>query len=99
MEKLDALKNAVDCGKIRGYSKDEVIAGVLMYTQYALKRIGTIYCAYSFSIDHEHMATIEDYEDSEEIRELASFEEAIEYLASKGADLEKFGAFKGSRPF
>jgi hypothetical protein len=99
MKKLDALKKSLDCGKVRGYSKDENLASNLIHTQYALKKVGEIYFAYYFSINHKFIATIEDYEDSEEIRELATFEEAIDYFESRGADLEKFEAFKGTKPF
>ena len=45
------------------------------------------------------MASMEDHEDSENIHELATFEDAIEYLKSRGAELDKFGAFKGNKPF
>lgn len=99
MKKPDALRNAVDSGKVRGYAEDDTVAGDLKHTQYALKKVGNIYYAYHFSIEHKYMASMEDHEDSENIHELATFEDAIEYLKSRGAELDKFGAFKGNKPF
>ncbi len=91
------LKKVLDKGKVRGYDEFKCINNEHYFYQYALKKQNNLYLVYYFCIPESAMDIAEDYDD--EIKEFNSMEQAVTYLISKGADINKFDAFKGSKPF
>jgi len=103
---VQKIMEAIEKGKMRGY--EEIIAGSptdknptgepANLIQYALQKRGDIYVAYFFMIAVDRMHLHED----EAIEQSVSFVErsqAIDFLITRGAKIERFAPFRGQQPF
>lgn len=95
---MNALIEAINAGKRRGYGESRRIEGRIFIFQYAIKKQRDIYCTYFFSIDESQMDLLEDNE-NEEVKTFTDLDAALSYLTSKGAEIEKFVAIKNTLPF
>lgn len=94
---MDDLIRDIDSGKSRGYCESRSHEGKNYFFQYAIKKNNDKYIAYFFTVDELKMDVFEDYACEEKI-EFKDLNEAVNYLEEKGADIKKFGAFKGVSP-
>jgi hypothetical protein len=92
------LLDALNSGRTKGYSEETRPDGVEIFNQYAIKRIGEKFLAYTFSIALSKIDAVDDYGDFEQRREFEDFDAAVAFLRAAGADIERFGAFKGISP-
>ncbi|NGZ74258.1 hypothetical protein [Saccharibacillus alkalitolerans] len=94
-------KEAVERGRTRGYeclrsppadsAREELV-------QYAIRKTDGRYQTYFFAVDLSKMGIAEDCAE-EELLEFGDLKAALDHLCSRGADPERFGPFKGQRPF
>ncbi|MCC8367575.1 hypothetical protein J8V57_15070 [Xenorhabdus sp. PB61.4] len=95
---MENIINAINRGKVRGYSESKQIEDETYLFEYAIKKNNGQYLAYIFSIDESKMDVYEDYA-IEEIQNFQSVDEALRYLESKGADIQKLKGIKRVLPF
>ena len=93
---FDSLKKIIDSGKKRGYSDSKYMNGELFHFWYGLSYSGDTYFAYYSYIEDSKIAMPEEYE-IDDSRYFNNFEDAINYLISKGADINLFSSYKGSK--
>lgn len=93
-----SLLHSLNSGRAKGYSEKTRLDEVEILNEYAIKRIGEKFLAYRFSIAFSKVDAADDYGDFEERREFGDFDAAMAFLRAAGADIEKFGAFKGISP-
>lgn len=93
-----SLLDALSSGRAKGYSERTRLDGVEILNEYAVKRVGEKFLVYTFSIELSKIDAADDYGDFEERREFEDFDDALAFLRAAGADIEKFGVFKGISP-
>jgi hypothetical protein len=91
----ELLKEALSNGKVRGYSVERKVNNVDYVYEYSIKREKNHYQTYFFFIEYDNMECIEDY-GHEEREVFDSFEEAIDFLKKKGANVLLMKPLKGS---
>ena len=95
---MNKLIEALNAGKRRGYEERRTICGEELFFQYAIKKQDDVYCTYFFSVEVSRMDLIED-DENEEVKIFISLDAALEYLAVKGAIIEKFSVISSTLPF
>jgi hypothetical protein len=88
-------------GKTRGYEDSVCISGVAYWVRFAIKKLASdCYETFYFIMEESKVFTGDDdiYDSCKDERFFQSFEDATAYLISKGANLDRFGPFKGSGP-
>jgi hypothetical protein len=88
-------------GKTRGYQDTVYIDSVAYWVKFAIKKLASdSYKTFYFIMEESKICTNDDdiYDSCKGERFFQTFADATAYLISKGANLDKFGPFKGSGP-
>ena len=81
----------------KGYEDFIEIDGKLFLRQFAIKKSNEDYLVYFYIVPEDKLDQAEDYE-IEEFNQFNKIEPALDFIKTKGADLSKFGVFKGNKP-
>ena len=81
----------------KGYEDFIEIDGKLFFRQFAIKKSNENYLVYFYMVPEDKLDQAEDYE-IEELNKFNKIELALDFMKTKGADLSKFGVFRGNKP-
>ena len=95
---MKQLLKALESGKRRGYDEVRQINSVSYLFQYAIKKENGVFSTYVLRIEESKYDVFEDYA-CEEMKTFQTFENAIEHLKAKGAEISKITSIKGTLPF
>lgn len=95
---MKTLLEALEIGKRRGYDVTRQVDSVIYLFQYALKKEKGVYKTYFFKVEASKIDVFEDYAD-EEIKSFDMLDSALDYLVSKGGEIDKLANIKGTLPF
>ncbi len=95
---MNHLVKALDSRKKRGYDEVRPLDSIQYLFQYAIKKDKENYVTYFLKIDESKYDVFEDYA-HETILTFPTLEDALQYLESEGADINKLGPIKGALPF